>query len=111
VLGALFPKRLGSLRDCSRRAEEPATWVDVDDAQLENLEAGRFVAVVERRERVEADGAGSEVRYVVRIDNCQDNTSVLRVEATFSADALAVGSPAAWRRPRPRVVREVWGPR
>jgi hypothetical protein len=111
VLASLFPKRLKSLHDCPKPSREPATWVEVDDVQLENLDAGRFVPVVERRERGHSTSSDDEIRYVIRIDNCQENTSTLRVEAVFSEWALTPGSPADWRRPRPILLRESWGPR
>ena len=110
VLAALFPKRLASLRECPKSSREPATWVEVDDVQLENLDAGRFVPVIERRERGRFTGSEDEVRYIIRIDNCQPNTGTLRIQAVFTEWSLTPGSPADWRRPRAVWLRESWAP-
>lgn len=107
VLASLFPKHLKAIRDCPKPKTQPKTWVEVDDLELENLDAGRFVPVVERRERGHYTDSSDQIRYVIRIDNCQQNTGgPLRVEALFSEWALTPGSPADWRRPRPIMLRE-----
>jgi hypothetical protein len=106
VLTSLFPKHLKASGDCPK-TKEPMTWVEVDDIELTNLDAGWFVPIVERRERGHFTDSDDQVRYVIRIDNCQPNTGdPLRVEAVFREWVLKPGSPAEWRRPRPVMLRE-----
>jgi hypothetical protein len=106
VLASLFPNHLTSLRSCRKPETEPKTWVEVDDLYLGNLDDGEFVPVIERRGRTHAEPF-DEIRYVVRLENCQANTGgPIRVEALFSEWSLLPGSPAEWRRPRPFLVRE-----
>jgi hypothetical protein len=99
-----------AIRDCRRPKAEPKTWVEVDDLEVANLDTGQFVPVVERREQGHYTDASDQIRYVIRIDNCQQNAGdPLRVEAVFSEWALTPGSPAYWRRPRPIMFRELQG--
>lgn len=107
VLTSLFPKHLKTIGDCPKPKSRPDTWVELDELELENLDTGRFVPVVERRERGHYTDSSDQLRYVIRIDNCQSNTDgPLRVEAIFSEWALISDSPAGWRRPRPTLLRE-----
>ncbi len=107
VVTSLFPKHLEAIRDCGKPKTEPKSWVEVDDLELANLDTGQFVPVVERRERGHYTDASDQIRYVIRIDNCQQNQAArLRVEAVFSEWALTPGSPADGRRPRPLMFRE-----
>jgi hypothetical protein len=65
--------------------------------------------VVEVRERVHSkDSEDIEIRYVVRLVNCQNVESPLMVEAFFTEYSLTPGSPADWRRPRAIRYREWW---
>jgi hypothetical protein len=112
VLASIFPKHLKALRDCPKplAQEERATGVEVDDIYLRNLDTGRFVPVVERRERGKFTDSGDQIRYVIRLDNCRTNLiSALRVVAVFSEWALSPNSPADWRRPRPILLHERHG--
>jgi hypothetical protein len=107
ALTSVFRKHLKALRDCPKPKREPLTWVDVDTLELENLDAGRFVPVILRRERGHFDENDAEqIRYLVRIDNCQSNTSTLHIEAVFSEDSLSSTGARSLRRPRPAMVRE-----
>ena len=94
VRTALFRKPLLDLADCPKRPFfEPTTWVDVDELQRRNLEAGLFVAVVEQR--IEGSFTGpdeKELLFVVRVENCQSNTSGHRELAVFSATS-PLGKP------------------
>lgn len=110
MVTSLFPKHLEAIQDCRKPKAEPKTWVEVDDLELANLATGRFVPVAERREQGHYTDASDQARYVIRIDNCQQNTGgPLRVEAVFAKSALTPGSPADWRRPRPIMLRESRG--
>lgn len=110
VLASLFPKHLETLGRCRKRERVPTTWVEIDDIELQNLDEGQFVPVVEQRERGHFTSHVDQIRYVIRIENCQQNTGgPLRVEAVFSAWALTPGSPADWRRPRPVMWHEWQG--
>lgn len=95
VFGALFPKRLRSREECPA-PRDSQTWSEVDRIQRSDLDAGRFVPVVEQRA-----GEG-EVRYVIRMETCQQNDVTPRIEAVFPPGA--VEKPNA----RPASVREVW---
>ena len=112
VVASLSPKHLEAILDCRKPKTEPKTWVEVDDLELANLDTGQFVPVVEHRERGHYTDASDQIRYVIRIDNCQENMGgPLRVEAVFSEWALTPGSPADWRRPRAITLRESRGAR
>jgi hypothetical protein len=86
VRTALFPKQLSDLADCPRPFFEPQTWIEVDRLQGDNIRAGRFVAVVEQRFEGSFTAPGQdELLFVVRIDNCQSNTSTSREYAIFAS--------------------------
>lgn len=107
VLASLFPEHLRSLSECRKPIGEPKTWVEIDDLELANLDQGQFVPVVERRERGRFTDDSDQIRYVVRIDNCQPSPAPpLRIEAVFSESSLTPGTPAVFRRPRPVMLRE-----
>ncbi len=104
MVASLFPEHLGTIRECRPSQAEPKTWVEIDELERTNLDAGQFVPVVEHCERGHYTDASDQVRCVVRIDNCQPNTPPpLGIEAVFSASALA--SPTDSRQPTPITVR------
>jgi hypothetical protein len=112
VLAVLFPKHLKTLGECRRPPHPPMTWSEIDYREAWNVEDGRFVPVIEKRERRDGSPGSDSIRYVVRIDNCQPNTEgVRRIEAEFDADYF---TPWSWRsglRPRPSTLRESHGQR
>jgi hypothetical protein len=91
VRTALFRKQLTDLGDCPTPFFEPKTWMEVDDLQSRNFEAGRFVSVVEQR--IEGSFTGpdqDELLFVVRIGACGSNLLSHLVLAVFPR---ALGKP------------------
>ena len=108
VIASLFPKHLDDLRDCRKRHAEAQTWTQIDTRELEDLDSGQFVPVVERRERGRFTDSDDQTRYVIRIDNCERGSDggPLRIEAVFSTWQLNDGYDTYQRRPRPIMQRE-----
>lgn len=80
------------------------TWTDVEELEAENVATGQFVPVIESRERGHYTDATDQVRFVVRIDNCDPGIDgTLRVEAVFQDWAL---SGEKRNRVRPVMFRE-----
>ena len=107
VLAALFPKRLKDLSACQKPRASPTSWVQVDELAIRNLESGQFVPVVVRREVGRFERTDDEVRYVIRLDNCeQHDDETITMEAVFAGGSLDPHTSAGPRKPRPIMQRE-----